>query len=112
MATFEKSPIPDEEKPAFITQSTEGSDGEKDHIHYVPRSDAVLDDTISDDAITGYNPTLMRARATLSSEEEKKVIRKIDWRLIPLLSVIYMVKSIDATNVRLSGPEHIIYICP
>jgi hypothetical protein len=107
MASLEKSPIPDEEEPAFIIQSTEDSEGEKGHIHFVPRSDALLDDTISNDAITGYNPILMRARATLSSENEKKVIRKMDWRLIPLLSVIYMIKSIDATNVRSSGPKHI-----
>jgi hypothetical protein len=94
-----RGPIPDQEKPTFVTRSTEGSDIEKEHLHIVQRSDALLDDTIADDAITGYDPILMRARATLSAEEEKKVIRRIDWRLIPLLSVMYMVKSIDATNV-------------
>jgi hypothetical protein len=36
----------------------------------------------------------------MSSADEKRVIRRIDWRLIPLLSVMYMVKSIDFTNVR------------
>lgn len=103
MADSEKmpqAPIPNQEKPTFVTGSIESSDIEKKHLHIIHRSDALLDDTIAAESITGYDPILMRARATLSAEQEKKVIRRIDWRLIPLLSIMYMVKSIDATNVR------------
>lgn len=65
----------------------------------VPRGHAI---SSSDDVganITGYGASMMRARATLSSDEEKKLLRRIDWRLIPLLSIMYMVKTIDASNV-------------
>ncbi|KAH8195211.1 hypothetical protein TruAng_010629 [Truncatella angustata] len=47
----------------------------------------------------GYNPALMSARTTLSADEEKKLLRRIDWHLIPLMAVIYCVKTIDASNV-------------
>lgn len=95
------STLPDNEKPTITSHSTESYPQEpaatEKHIHFVPRSEVPFDS--SQDEIIGYDPSLMRARALLSSEEEKRVIRKIDWRLIPLLSVMYMVKSIDFTNV-------------
>lgn len=53
----------------------------------------------SGDLIPGYDAELMQARATLSSDEEKKLLRKIDWRLLPLLALMYMLKTIDASNV-------------
>ncbi|CAK7209716.1 hypothetical protein SCUCBS95973_000534 [Sporothrix curviconia] len=49
--------------------------------------------------IAGYDAAMMSARASLSADEEKALLRRIDWRLLPLLSVIYMVKTIDAANV-------------
>ncbi|KAH8885818.1 putative pantothenate transporter [Thozetella sp. PMI_491] len=38
-------------------------------------------------------------RMSLTSVEEKSLLRRIDWRLLPLLSLLYMVKTIDAANV-------------
>jgi hypothetical protein len=32
--------------------------------------------------------------------EEKKLIRKIDWRLLPILGALYSISLIDRTNVR------------
>lgn len=41
--------------------------------------------------------------STLSSADEKKLLRRIDWRLLPLLAAMYVIKTIDAQNVsRLS----------
>lgn len=71
-----------------------------DHLHLVPRTEVLPEYDDSQSQITGYDPTLMRARATLSSDEEKKLIRRIDWHLLPLLAVMYMVKTIDASNVQ------------
>jgi hypothetical protein len=71
----------------------------RDHFHFVPRTETLPEYDESQESITGYDAGLMRARATLSSDEEKKLRRRIDWHLIPLLSVMYMLKSIDATNV-------------
>ncbi|ERT00246.1 pantothenate transporter [Sporothrix schenckii 1099-18] len=49
--------------------------------------------------IAGFDAAVMSARASLSADEEKRLLRRIDWRLLPLLSVIYMVKTIDAANL-------------
>jgi hypothetical protein len=82
MASLDKttpSSVLDEEKPTFTIQSPEElpAEGGKDHLHFVPRSDALLEDP-SHDAIRGYNHSLMRPRATMSSADEKRVIRRID----------------------------------
>lgn len=37
--------------------------------------------------------------ATWSGVEEKRLLRRIDWRLLPLLAAMYVVKTIDAQNV-------------
>lgn len=39
------------------------------------------------------------ALTALTAEEERKLIRKVDWRLIPLLSMLYLMKKIDENNV-------------
>jgi hypothetical protein len=36
---------------------------------------------------------------TLSGADEKKLLRRIDWRLLPLLAAMYVIKTIDAQNV-------------
>jgi hypothetical protein len=74
----------------------------KGNVHCVNRNGDHTPESFDEELIPGYDPTLMRARATLSSAEEKKLLRRIDWHLIPLLAVMYMVKSVDFTNVRLS----------
>lgn len=53
----------------------------------------------SGEFIPGYDANLMQARAALSYEEEKKLLRRIDWHLIPLLAIMYMLKSVDFSNV-------------
>ncbi|KAH7268685.1 major facilitator superfamily domain-containing protein [Fusarium solani] len=83
---------------APIYSSTEEPSREQ-HFKVVARGDPL---SSSDDVrgeITGYDDSLMRARAALSSTEEKKLLRRIDWHLIPLLAIMYMVKTIDASNV-------------
>ncbi|KAK3323338.1 major facilitator superfamily domain-containing protein [Cercophora scortea] len=70
------------------------------NLHLVTRSDeqhAFGSD--SRERITGFDAALMGARTTLSSAEEKKLLRRMDWHLIPLLAVMYMVKTVDFTNV-------------
>ncbi|OOQ88394.1 pantothenate transporter [Penicillium brasilianum] len=68
-------------------------------VHYVDRGQNGGLATHEAELIPGYDADLMSARATLSSAEEKKLLRRIDWHLIPLLAVMYMLKSIDFTNV-------------
>ncbi|KAG4423744.1 hypothetical protein IFR04_003169 [Cadophora malorum] len=68
-------------------------------LHVVQRSDVIPEYDGSEENITGYDADLMRARASLSAEEEKKLLRRVDWRIVPLCAVMYAVKSIDASNV-------------
>ncbi|KAE9369314.1 pantothenate transporter [Stipitochalara longipes BDJ] len=88
------------EKGALPTTSTdEVTHPGGNNFHFVPRTETLPEYDESQDSIVGYDAKLMRARVTLSSEEERKLRRRIDWHLIPLLAVMYMIKSIDATNV-------------
>ena len=90
-----------DEKPRFASSSSLDGDapGSK-RLHIVPRNDAPANyATAQNEDIVGYDADLMRDRTLLSNVEEKKLIRRIDWHLIPLLSVMYAVKTIDAANV-------------
>lgn len=40
-----------------------------------------------------------RQHGPLDAAEEKKLLRRVDWHLLPLLSIMYVVKTIDAQNV-------------
>lgn len=44
------------------------------------------------------------SRSSMSGAEEKRLLRRIDWRLLPLLAAMYVVKTIDAQNVSQSVP--------
>ncbi|CZT03211.1 related to putative tartrate transporter [Rhynchosporium graminicola] len=77
--------------------SIEGSNPKR--LHLVQRGDVILESEVSDETITGYDADLMRARASLTADEEKKLMRRVDWRIIPLCAVMYAVKNIDSSNV-------------
>ena len=46
-----------------------------------------------------YDSAASDISPTLSSADEKKLLRRIDWRLLPLLAAMYVIKTIDAQNV-------------
>ncbi|KAL5322572.1 hypothetical protein ACEPPN_010545 [Leptodophora sp. 'Broadleaf-Isolate-01'] len=83
-------------KEGFV--ATEGiSEDDKGKLHYVRRGQEIDDhDT---DLIAGYEADHMRARALLTSEEEKKLLRRIDWHIMPLCAIAFLLKNIDANNV-------------
>ncbi|KAI2621205.1 putative pantothenate transporter [Hypoxylon sp. NC1633] len=79
--------------------ATDSSSGSVDDgFHHVHRGD-VADDASGDETIDGYDAERMRARTLLTAEEEKKLIRRIDWHLMPLCSIIFMFKNMDYDNV-------------
>ncbi|KAI0096211.1 major facilitator superfamily domain-containing protein [Nemania sp. FL0031] len=41
----------------------------------------------------------MQARTALTAEEERKLIRRIDWHLMPLCSLMFLFKNLDVDNV-------------
>ncbi|KAL4766209.1 major facilitator superfamily domain-containing protein [Aspergillus foveolatus] len=55
--------------------------------------------------IPGYNPDQMSARTLLTSAEEKKLLRRIDLRLMALCSLIFMFKNLDAI-MRITSNEY------
>ena len=46
-----------------------------------------------------YDSAAPDVSPTLSGADEKKLLRRIDWRLLPLLAAMYVIKTIDAQNV-------------
>lgn len=55
-------------------------------FHYARRGSTVQDKDIDGDAIRGYDDERMRARTLLTAEEEKKLMRRVDWRLMVCFS--------------------------
>lgn len=97
-------------KSTFCTMSFSKSEVEdtiekSDHVlptesktPQLPRGVAVEEDVTTGQA-AGYDHARMKGRELLSYEEEKKLLRRVDWRLMPLCALIFMVKNIDANNV-------------
>lgn len=88
--------IPDMEKAAVVTTSSP----DPRQLHVVSRGSETtkhLEDI--DGQIVGFDASLMAARTALSGEEEKKLLRRLDWRILPLMALMYVVKNIDQSNV-------------
>ncbi|KAM3487820.1 hypothetical protein MY3957_008890 [Beauveria namnaoensis] len=68
-------------------------------IRFVPRGEAMPEASSSQESIAGYDAELMSGRTLLSAEEEKNLLRKIDWRLMTLCSLIFMFKQLDSQNI-------------
>lgn len=75
-----------------------GSDANHE-FHFARRGQALAEVSSSQESIDGYNPELMSGRTLLTAQEEKKLLRKIDWRLMTLCSLIFMFKNLDSNNV-------------
>lgn len=80
------------------TVDSSSSSSINDGFHHVRRGE-IADNVSGDEAIDGYDAEQMRARTALTAEEEKKLIRRIDWHLMPLCSIIFMFKNLDSDNV-------------
>lgn len=77
-----------QDKPAPIASSNPS----------VPNSDQESREGKLEDG-TVYSISASDVGPLLSGAEEKKLLRRIDWRLLPLLAAMYVVKTIDAQNV-------------
>jgi hypothetical protein len=69
-------------------------------IHYAKRGEIISQLPI-DEAIDGFQADSQGARTLLTAEEEKKLLRRIDWHLMPLCSLIFLFKNLDSDNVGL-----------
>ena len=78
----------------------------EDSLHYTKRGDILGEEVFQDGQIDGYDAERMRARAALTSEEEKKLMRRVDWRVMPLCAMMFLLKNIDYQNVCVKSTSH------
>jgi hypothetical protein len=88
-----------DQKVDLITASSAVSEtpGKKD-FHYARRG-IIASEAVANSEIEGYDAERMKARTLLTVDEEKKLLRKIDLRLMTLCSIMFLLKNIDADNV-------------
>lgn len=87
----------DAKSTGIFSHSKEAA-GVNNGLHYVRRGQEIVDNP-STDSITGYDADQMRARASLTYDEEKKLLRRIDWHIMPLCAFAFLLKNLDASNV-------------
>jgi hypothetical protein len=68
-------------------------------VHTVRRGEELEDSSSLEDEIIGYDADRMRARTLLSEKEERKLMWKVDWHLMPLCSIMFLLKNMDYQNV-------------
>ncbi|EXJ83050.1 hypothetical protein A1O3_06867 [Capronia epimyces CBS 606.96] len=89
-----------EKTTGAVSPATEVKSLDSRNLTIVPRGDAGSVPDLDLGQVTGVDDdAVLDARRAFTAEEEKRLIRRIDWRLLPLLSILYMVKTIDAANV-------------
>lgn len=67
-------------------------------LHFARRGTDV-DEAIATGDISGFNAERMRARTFLTAEEERRLMRKVDLRIITLCSLLFLFKNIDSDNI-------------
>ncbi|KAI1624129.1 putative pantothenate transporter [Exophiala viscosa] len=67
-------------------------------LHYARRGEPVEDASSVDSDIIGFDAEKMKGRSLLTELEEKKLMRRVDWHLMTLCSIMFLLKNIDANN--------------
>lgn len=73
----------------------ESADGKSTNITLAQRGDQVTQDADYEST----EATLIRDRTLLSAQEEKALLRRIDWRIMTICSLLFLMKNIDADNI-------------
>ncbi|KAF7592241.1 hypothetical protein BBP40_000442 [Aspergillus hancockii] len=89
--------VPQESNSTTLPPTEQSLPGKQD-VHTIVRNNDAPPE-YDPDTIPGYDASLMQARGSLSGPEEKKLLRRVDWHLLPLLALMYMVKTVDMSNV-------------
>jgi len=72
-------------------------DDPKSTLHFAKRGEVLEDDAFV--GVSGFDAERMRARTLLTAEQEKKLLRRIDWHIMPLCALMFLMKNLDANNV-------------
>lgn len=68
------------------------------NLHFAERGADVDIATVESD-IDGFDAERMRARSALTAAEEKKLMRRVDIRIMILCSLIFLIKNLDSANI-------------
>lgn len=49
--------------------------------------------------VDGFDSDRMRDRSLLTAEEEKALMRRIDWRIMSICSLLFLMKNLDSDNI-------------
>lgn len=63
--------------------------------------ESAADDSTSGVGLTDVDDERTQARLLLTPDEEKRLLRRIDWHLMPLCSLIFLFKNLDSNNVSI-----------
>lgn len=90
----------DKDVPTAISEGDDSTQNvqSKDDLHFARRG-ADIDEAIAAGDISGFDAERMRARASLAAEEEKKLMRRVDLRIMTLCSLLFLFKNIDSDNI-------------
>lgn len=69
--------------------------------HYVRRGDEGGVASVVDEPIDELEVERRKALSALTVEEEKKLLHRVDWHLMPLCALLYLIKNLDANSVCL-----------
>lgn len=85
------------QQQAFDSNTSSGIDSEKQSIHYVEDQD--MKHELEE---TGYIRTYADIDEGFDPKEVKRVVRKVDLHLIPILAAMYCISLIDRTNLSMA----------
>ncbi|KXH41057.1 hypothetical protein CNYM01_04572 [Colletotrichum nymphaeae SA-01] len=80
------------------TNSLSGGGGaSKDGLTFARRGEQIDESTSGD--VSGFDAERMRARSLLTADEEKKLMRRVDLRIMTICSLLFLMKNIDSDNI-------------
>lgn len=78
------------------TPSTQNKDG----VTLFRLGEAIQDgDAANLAGVDGFDVERMRDRTLLTADEEKALMRKVDWRIMTMCSLLFLMKNLDADNI-------------
>jgi hypothetical protein len=78
-----------------------GVDHHSDHDVELDKSSVVQLEQVHNGSLTPEEALFL---ASFSDEQKKTVLRKVDWRLVPMLLILYLISFIDRANIGV--PTH------
>ncbi|KAL3297450.1 putative pantothenate transporter [Colletotrichum asianum] len=75
-----------------------GEPSKADGLTFARRGEQV-DETTAVSDVSGFGADRMRARSLLTAAEEKALMRRVDFRIMTICSLLFLMKNIDADNI-------------